>query len=83
MILLTIKNISKKYYAHKETIEALTDVSLKLHTGEVLSLLGVNGAGKSTLSSIIATLHPPTSGDILFEDSSIYSHLDIVIKNLI
>jgi ABC-type multidrug transport system ATPase subunit len=37
-----------------------------------MSLLGVNGAGKSTLSTIIAALHPPTAGDILYRGESIY-----------
>lgn len=41
----------------------------------MLALLGVNGAGKTTLSSIVATLHPPTSGDIVFQGASIYTHL--------
>jgi ABC-2 type transport system ATP-binding protein len=36
----------------------------------------VNGAGKTTLSSILATLHPPTSGDILYHGKSIYNDID-------
>jgi len=50
----------------------LKGVSLDVYKGEILGLLGVNGAGKTTLSSIIATLHPPTEGDIEFEGRSIY-----------
>ncbi len=69
--LLRICNIKKRY----ATKEALKDVSLDIYKGEIFSLLGVNGAGKSTLSSIIATLHPPTSGDILFQGESIYKNL--------
>ena len=68
-ILLRIKNIKKKY----GTKEALKGVSLDIYKGEILGLLGVNGAGKTTLSSIIATLHPPTEGDIEFEGKSIYA----------
>lgn len=41
----------------------------------MFGLLGVNGAGKTTLSSIIATLHPPTEGDILFNGQSIYNNV--------
>jgi ABC-2 type transport system ATP-binding protein len=67
-ILLKIKNVKKKY----ATLEALKGVSLDIYKGEILGLLGVNGAGKTTLSSIIATLHPPTEGDIEFEGKSIY-----------
>ena len=70
-VLLSIKNISKIYNG-VPVIQALKDVTLDIMQGEVISLLGVNGAGKTTLSSIIATLHPPTSGDILYHGKSIY-----------
>lgn len=71
-ILLKIDNIKKIYTFGKEKIEALKGISLELNTKEIISLLGVNGAGKTTLSSIIATLLNPSSGDILFENHSIY-----------
>jgi len=67
-VLLNIKNIKKRY----GTKEALKGVSLQIYKGEILGLLGVNGAGKTTLSSIIATLHPPTEGDIEIDGQSIY-----------
>ena len=75
-ILLQIQNV-KKHYKHRGTVvnEALKGVSFDIHRGEVLGLLGVNGAGKSTLSSIIATLHPATEGDILWQGQSIYRNL--------
>lgn len=70
-ILLNIKDVTKKYDS-TPPIHALKGVNLEIYEGEVLSLLGVNGAGKTTLSSIISTLHPPTSGDILYQGKSIY-----------
>lgn len=74
--LLQIKNIKKQYkQKNKNPIDALKGVSLDIYNDEVITLLGVNGAGKSTLSSIIATLHPPTEGDIIFENKSIYDNL--------
>ena len=73
--LLQIKNLTKTYYTNTATVKALDNVSIDIHRGEVLGLLGVNGAGKTTLSSILATLHPPTSGDILYEEVSIYKNL--------
>jgi ABC-2 type transport system ATP-binding protein len=69
--MIKIKNITKKYGEYA----ALQDVSLDINAREIVSLLGVNGAGKTTLSSIIASLHPPTSGDVLFEGESIYHDL--------
>jgi ABC-2 type transport system ATP-binding protein len=72
---LSIQNISKTYVDNKRVVQALDKVSLEIHAGEIFGLLGANGAGKTTLSSIIATLHPPTSGDILFKGVSIYKDL--------
>ncbi|MBA2306809.1 ABC transporter ATP-binding protein, partial [Candidatus Dependentiae bacterium] len=70
--LLRISDITKTYYGKDITIEALKGVTLDIYKGEILGLLGVNGAGKTTLSSIIATLHPPTAGDIIMDGKTIY-----------
>lgn len=71
--ILEIRNLFKTYKNPQgDSFNALDGVSLDIHQGEILGLLGVNGAGKTTLSSIIATLHPPTKGDVLFKGSSIY-----------
>ncbi len=72
---LSIQNVSKTYTDRNRIIHALDKVSLNIHAGEIFALLGVNGAGKTTLSSIIATLHPPSSGQIFFKGRSIYEHL--------
>ncbi|WP_439648253.1 sugar ABC transporter ATP-binding protein [Acuticoccus kalidii] len=45
---------------------AVDDVSFDLYRGEVLALLGENGAGKSTLIKMLAGVHAPDSGEILF-----------------
>jgi len=74
-LLLNINNIKKKYTKGNYTKNALKGVSLEVFKGEVLALLGVNGAGKTTLSSIIASLHPATEGDILWQGTSIYTNL--------
>lgn len=69
-ILLSVKNVTKTYPGG---VQALKGVSLDIKKGEVFGLLGPNGAGKTTLSSIIASLHPVTSGEILIESGSIYN----------
>jgi ABC-2 type transport system ATP-binding protein len=70
--ILSINSLSKIYPSKPHPVHALDDVTFDIQPGTVCALLGVNGAGKTTLSSIIATLHPPTSGDILFHGQSIY-----------
>lgn len=68
---LRLENITKSYGDHV----ALRGISLDLYQGEIITLLGANGAGKTTLSSLIASLHPPTSGSILYRGMSIYNDL--------
>lgn len=74
--LLKIDKISKTYPLRgRPPKEALRNICLDLKVGEVFGLLGVNGAGKTTLASILATLHPPTGGDVLWKGQSIYANL--------
>jgi simple sugar transport system ATP-binding protein len=58
-----VRNISKRY----GPVVALDDVSLKLHAGEILGLVGDNGAGKSTLVKCLSGAHQPTQGQILLD----------------
>ena len=48
-------------------IDVLHEISMKVHAGEVLCLLGDNGAGKSTLIKTLAGVHKPTRGEILMD----------------
>jgi ABC-2 type transport system ATP-binding protein len=75
-ILLRILDVKKYYKRGSHLTKALDGVSLDIYKGEVIGLLGVNGAGKTTLSSILATLHPLTNGDIIYEGKSIYDDLN-------
>lgn len=80
--LIKIKGLFKTYKVGDHTFNALDNINLEIYEGEIISLLGVNGAGKTTLSSIIATLHPPTQGEILFRNKSIYKDLRNYRRNL-
>ena len=70
MALFQLSGISKHFGA----IQALTDVSLALHPGEVVGLMGDNGAGKSTLVKIIAGNYPPSSGTMELLDRKVTFH---------
>ncbi|MDX2644883.1 ATP-binding cassette domain-containing protein [Streptomyces sp. NBC_00510] len=60
---LALRGVSKRFGA----VQALTDVDLEVHAGEVVALVGDNGAGKSTLVKTIAGVHPIDDGVIEWE----------------
>ncbi|WP_370072169.1 ABC transporter ATP-binding protein [Mycobacterium sp. Root135] len=56
---------------HYGRIQALHGVSLKVHQGELVTLLGSNGAGKTTMMRAISGLRPLTSGSVWFDGQDI------------
>jgi putative ABC transport system ATP-binding protein len=60
--LITIKDIGRRYVIGTETIHALKSVSLTIHKGEFVALMGPSGSGKSTLMNILGCLDTPTKG---------------------
>ncbi|MEZ5430310.1 MAG: sugar ABC transporter ATP-binding protein [Verrucomicrobiales bacterium] len=58
--LLEIENVSKSFPG----VRALDEVTLNLHEGECVALLGENGAGKSTLIKILAGAQTPDGGNL-------------------
>ena len=61
--ILQMRRISKRF----DTTQALDDVSLDLHPGEIHALMGENGAGKSTLIKIMTGIYKPDDGEILLD----------------
>jgi ABC-type sugar transport system ATPase subunit len=62
-LLLEMRRIDKSFPG----VHALKKVSMKLHRGEVLGLVGENGAGKSTLIKVLGGAHLPDAGEILID----------------
>ncbi|WP_018855417.1 sulfate/molybdate ABC transporter ATP-binding protein [Rhizobium sp. 42MFCr.1] len=59
-----VQNLRKEF----DRFPALHDVSLDIHSGELIALLGPSGSGKTTLLRLIAGLESPTEGSIYFGD---------------
>lgn len=59
--IISVTELSKTY---DSGFQALKDINLEIHDGEILALLGPNGAGKTTLISIICGIVNPTVGSV-------------------
>lgn len=57
---LSLENINVKFGG----IQAVCDLSLEAHAGQITGLIGPNGAGKTTTFNVITGLERPTSGDV-------------------
>ena len=76
MTALEIKDLSHFYVKGKNV---LSNVSLELEEGEILSILGPSGCGKTTLLRIIAGLEKETGGSVLMNDQIISDHFHTVL----
>lgn len=65
--ILELKNVKMNY----GPISALKGIDLAVPEGKIVALLGANGAGKTTTLKVISGLLKPTSGEILYDGSSI------------
>ncbi|SDM08783.1 neutral amino acid transport system ATP-binding protein [Modicisalibacter muralis] len=80
MPLLNVNSITTGY----ADMEVLTDVSIAVNEGEIVSIIGPNGAGKSTLMKAVFGLLHPWQGSITLGDRDIsrYSPFEIVAQRM-
>ena len=74
MYALETVDLTKKY----GDLTAVDQLNIRVHKGELFSLLGVNGAGKSTTIKMLSCLTQPTSGDGYLKGKSICKESDAV-----
>ena len=67
MAVLKVDNVSKSF----DEEEIIQNISLELHEGEIVSLLGVSGGGKTTLFNIISGLSQPDEGAVYLNEENI------------
>ena len=71
MELIRVAGLSKLYELGDVELRALDNVSVSIHKGEFLAIMGPSGSGKSTFMNIIGCLDIPTSGDYFLEDINV------------
>ena len=88
--MLKIDKISKiffdgdnSFFLNSKKVEAVKNISIEINTGDILGIIGESGSGKSTLAKIIAGIHNPTKGDIIFKGKSLLNLSQRQRNNLI
>jgi branched-chain amino acid transport system ATP-binding protein len=64
---LVLENVSKRFGG----LLAVSNLTLEIPKGKILSLIGPNGAGKTTVFNMITGVYPPTEGSIRFRDQKL------------
>lgn len=70
--MIQVRDISKSY----DTLRVLSDITLDIDRGEIVSIVGPSGAGKTTLLQIIGTLDRPDGGSVMYDGVDVLSMKD-------
>ena len=66
-IVIELDQVSKVYPLPSGDVTALVSISLQIHQGEFVAIMGPSGSGKSTLLNQIGSLDVPTSGQLFID----------------
>jgi len=74
--LLSLRGIVRTFIQGDRRLEVLRGVTLDLHVGEIVALVGQSGSGKSTLLHIAGLLERPDAGDVFIDGRSVREFAD-------
>ena len=71
MVIIETRDLVKSYGEGEAKVSALRGVSISIHSGEFVAIMGPSGSGKSTLLTLLGGVETPSSGQVLIENVDI------------
>ncbi len=71
-VLVELQSVSKHFGDGETRVDALVDISMSIHSGEVVGLVGPSGSGKTTLLNVIGCVTEPSSGSMRLNGDVVY-----------
>jgi ABC-2 type transport system ATP-binding protein len=75
-------NVRQVDFAYPRKENLFSQLNLQLEQGKIYGLLGKNGTGKSSLMRLLAGMHRPTSGSILYDEEPIYKRSVCLLQDI-
>ncbi len=73
-VIVEVKGVAKHYGEGDARVDALRNVDLKVHAGEVVALLGPSGSGKTTLLNVIGCIIDPSEGQVSLDGEVVFDN---------
>ncbi len=66
-VVIELQDVRRDFHVGSESVKALRGVSVEIHEGEFVTIMGTSGSGKSTLLNQLGCLDTPTSGEYILD----------------